>query len=287
MPDSFTFNIAGWNITLQSLSGEGEYEGMGSFRLFETGAPADNTLQVSCGAFPNPLTGQLLFDSQHAWRLYRQDHKLVIIVRSGVQDPYQVGVFTTDYHSGEIYVAKSASEDGKYVFPLSYPLGQLYLTSLLSQGYGLTIHGCAIVRNGKGILFAGVSGAGKSTTARLWEDQPGIKVLNDDRVFVRKVNSGFRVYGSPWPGEGGFAIPEAAPLERIFILKHASVNHTLPLTPIQSAAELVVRSFPPLWDQSGMDFTLRFLDELCRSIPCAEFAFVPDASAIEYICGLL
>jgi hypothetical protein len=166
---------------------------------------------------------------------------------------------------------------------MSFPMGEHLLTNLLGTGYGIMLHSCGIIDSGMGIAFAGVSTSGKSTTARLWNGHPDIKVLNDDRTILRKVNGQFRIYGSPWPGLGGFTQAADAPLNKIFILRHNTTNHAEKLTPSRAVAALLVRTFAPLWSAPAMAFTLQFLDELCQAIPVYEYGFVPDQSAVEYV----
>ncbi len=110
-----------------------------------------------------------------------------------------------------------------------------------------------------------------------------IQVLNDDHTILRKINGQFRVYGTPWHGQGGIALAEDAPLKKIFILKHAPTNQAVRLPPAQAAAMLLVRAFAPLWSAPAMEFTLQFLDELCQAVPCYELGFVPDQTAVEYV----
>ena len=42
-------------------------------------------------------------------------------------------------------------------------------------------------------------------------------------------------------------------------------------------------SFVPFHSRSGLDFTLAFLEQVTRSVPCAEFRFVPDERAVDCI----
>lgn len=258
------------------------------FRGFSSrGAPRIN-YQVWAGPAPAGPSGRLVFDSGQSWRLYANQGRDVLWVASMSGQPYLVGDFSPDYHSGEIYVSQSVREAGKYVFPLSHPLGGLLLSSLLGTGYGIMLHSCGVIDGGWGIVFAGTSGAGKTTTARLWEAQTGVRVLNDDHTIVRIVDGGYRVFGTPWHGEGGIALADDAPLKCIFILKHAAANQATPLAPARAAAALLVRAFPAMWSAPAMAFTLGFLGELCQSVPCYELGFLPDQSAVETVrclCG--
>jgi hypothetical protein len=233
-------------------------------------------------SFSEP-NGTLLFDSKQSWRLYNNQNRRMLWVGSRDYIPTLVGDFSSDYHSGEIYVTKSKIDQGKYVFPLSYPLGGLLMTSLLGTGYGIMLHSCGVIDGGNGIVFAGTSSTGKTTTARLWHENHGVRVINDDHTIIRKIDSQFRVYSTPWHGQGGYALAEDAPLKKIFILKQSQANQANLLSPVKAAAALLVRSFPPLWDASAMAFTLQFLDDLCQIVPCYELGFVPDQSAVEYV----
>lgn len=223
------------------------------------------------------------FDTNLGWALYQDGDNWIVWVRSKQRDPYLVGFYNHDFNSGEIFTTECVHMPGKYVFPLSYPMGQLLMIGMLGTGLGLMLHSCGVIDGENGILFAGYGSAGKSTTARIWDGLKDVRVLNDDRTIIREFDGQFRIYGTPWPGLGGIARPDDAPLKKIFIIKHGSSNQAVRLPPAKAAAELLVRSFAPYWNSPAMVFTLQFLDELCMSIPCYELSFVPDQSAVEYV----
>ncbi len=71
--------------------------------------------------------------------------------------------------------------------PLDYPLDELLIMHRLTQEKAIELHSCGIVRpDGTGNLFVGHSGAGKSTTTRLWTAREDVEVLSDDRIIVRR-----------------------------------------------------------------------------------------------------
>src|SRR6476660_9837409 len=71
--------------------------------------------------------------------------------------------------------------------PLEYPLDELLIMHRLTQEKAIELHGSGIVRsNGEANLFIGHSGAGKSTTTRLWTAVEDVEVLSDDRIIVRR-----------------------------------------------------------------------------------------------------
>jgi hypothetical protein len=286
MPEACKYQIGDITIAVIPNTAEGEFANLGRFPDFTAAGPAEVSLGVFCGQVPDAPVEKPVFDTQLGWRLYQSQDRSIVWVRSADQDPYLVGVFANDYHSGEIYTTFSQSNPDQYLFPLSYPLGELYMASLLGTGYGVMQHACGVIYQGSGLLFTGVGGAGKTTTARLWESRKGARVLNDDHIIVRKNGSQFYIYGTPWHGQGGMALPEEAPLKRIFVLKQALTNQAIPLPPARAASDLLVRSFSTFWDKSGMSFTLKLLAELCQQVPCYELGFVPDSSAVDFVCNL-
>lgn len=92
----------------------------------------------------------------------------------------------------------------------------------------LLMHSSVVENEGKGYMFLGVSGQGKSTHSDLWvKHVPGSTLINDDNPIVRIAEDGTpTVYGSPWSGKrpiyknvhypiGGFAAIEQEKENRI------------------------------------------------------------------------
>ena len=162
-------------------------------------------------------------------------------------------------------------------------LGHLLLVSILHRHQALLIHASGVVINREGILFCGISGAGKTTLSRLWQKRAGVTVLSDDRVIVRKEQKGYVVYGTPWPGEGQIASCQKAPLKKIAFLSKANENTLVPLEKKEALHRIVAQCFPPLWDREGIDFALEFCGALLEAVPFFRFDFLPDKSAVAFI----
>lgn len=227
--------------------------------------------------------GLPIVDTQSGWKLYQTANHWILWIQVPGFEPYLMANLSHDFHSGVICTTISRNHPGKWVFPLDFPLGRLLYTSLLSTGYGVLLHACGLVDSNRGIVFAGFGGAGKTTTGNLWNGLPGVRVLSDDQVIVRKINGKYIVFGTPWYSKSGSCMSSDGLLTEIFIIKHSSFNEIKRITPARAAAELLVRSFAPYWNADGMAFTLEFLGDLCESIPVYEYGFKPDNSAVEYI----
>jgi HprK-related kinase B len=70
-----------------------------------------------------------------------------------------------------------------------------HISSLLADGCAIC-HAAAIEHRGKGLMFAGLSGGGKSTLA-LHLMSRGASFTSNDRVMVKKLDSTVQMYGIP------------------------------------------------------------------------------------------
>lgn len=273
------------------------------------------------------LDGRKTFDSATTWRLYECDDVLefdfISVFRS--PHPYKRLVVDRAYQRAALQMSEECLADLDSPDPLGYPLDELLIMHRLTQERAIELHGCGIVRaDGVGNLFVGHSGAGKSTTTRLWTEREDVEVLSDDRIIVRRDevrvvrtprqaagdagkhevlrlretcasrtspsaqddNEGkMRMYGTPWHGEAMYASPHSAPLERIFILEHGHGNVVTPLSTSQAVAELFARSFVPFHRHEYVESALSFLQELVEAVPVYRYAFEPDARAVEVVAN--
>jgi hypothetical protein len=130
-----------------------------------------------------PSTHDRLFDSGTTWRLYGGDGEFVFeftAPRFG-REPYKRLHVDLLFTRGIIQMSRESllAHDGA-ISPLEYPLDELLIMHRLTQEKAIELHGCGIVRtDGVGNLFVGHSGAGKSTTTRLWTSSQDVEVLSD------------------------------------------------------------------------------------------------------------
>jgi hypothetical protein len=134
-------------------------------------------------------------------------------------------------------------------------------------------------------LFLGHSGAGKSTTARIWETFRTPEILSDDRIILRLHDGELWMYGTPWHGEAAFASPGKAKLNRIHILRHGTQNRFTSLPQVRAVGEVFARSFPPFHSPVGVERTIEFIRRVLEVVPCFEFEFLPDSSSVAAVLG--
>ncbi|HVX97349.1 MAG TPA: hypothetical protein VHK47_20715, partial [Polyangia bacterium] len=199
--------------------------------------------------------------------------------------PYQSARFSPDFRRGEITLRRASFAGRPWIYPLHYPLDEVFMVHLLAaSGLGVELHGAGVVLpDGRGWLFVGHSGAGKSTIARLWRGHAGVKVLSDERIIVRAHDDGsVWMYGTPWHGDGYIAEQGRARLDRVFVLGHGAHNQLERLPATAAVAKLFACGFTPFHDAAGLDGSLGLLTEITRAARCERFAFVPDRGALEF-----
>ncbi len=201
--------------------------------------------------------------------------------------PIQAVQLDPDGRRGELW-AFDERLDGSPVAVPPVVLDEVSAVYLLARGWGVMLHASGIrTARGEGLLFSGVSGAGKSTTARLWAQSAGTCLLSDERVALRQQEGGFTIHGTPWNSQGGASTPGSAPLRALFLIQHAPTNQARRLEPAEALARLMPQVFLPYGDPQGLAFTLGLLDELVRGAACFELGFLPDASAVAFVQDLL
>jgi hypothetical protein len=226
--------------------------------------------------------GRLLFDSGSLWQLWQNGEGAgagsVLRFASPRFGPIPYKVIHLDAQWSRADVAvHTGYEDYRRVDrpsdPFEYPLDELLVMHWLSQGRGIELHASGVVdQQGRGYLFCGQSGAGKSTTARAWLDARPGTVLSDDRIVVRHEQSRFWIYGTPWHGDAALATPARAPLAAVFLLRQSAHTHLVRIPTAQAVARLLACAFFPLYDPTAIGFAMESIGHLVQSVPCVELA---------------
>lgn len=104
---------------------------------------------------------------------------------------------------------------------------------------GISMHSSTVMLDGKGYMFMGTSGTGKSTHSRLWMSAfQGCMLLNDDNPVVRMIDGTAVVYGTPWSGKVPCYRNESVPVGGIVRLAQAPHNHFERLEDIRAFVEI-------------------------------------------------
>jgi hypothetical protein len=221
-----------------------------------------------------------IFESEAYWRLHKLKQWTVLVVGQRSEQPSQIIMIDKNFRKIDVLVNQSIPLPSSESFLLG-TLGQVLMVCLLARGRGIMTHACGIDHHGKGYLFLGNSGHGKSTMAALWTRR-GI-ILNDDRIVVRYKKGRFWIFGTPWHGDHTQVSGGGAPLDKVFFLHHSNQHSVVPVVGASAVSMILTRSFPPVWDEKGLSFTLDFIARLADAVPCFSLGFVPEISVLEFI----
>ena len=195
-------------------------------------------------------------------------------------------VCSKDYREARLLLATS-TDVRLQKFALNNALMVLY--ALATAGLGTALfHSAVVSYKGRGYMFLGKSGTGKSTHARLWlKHIEGSELMNDDNPVVRFFDDGpdgaprAVVYGSPWSGKTPCYRNVQAPVGGIVLLSQAPYNKIVRLRGVQAYAALVTSISGKRWDRSLADGLHATENSLAKYVPVWYLECLPDEAAAK------
>ena len=189
------------------------------------------------------------------------------------------GIVVADKDFREAKVQLTGVDDN---FALNNALMLLFAFASARKG-ALEMHASVVMQDGKGYLFLGKSGTGKSTHSSLWlKHIPGSELLNDDNPILKlEADGSVRVYGSPWSGKTPCYKAKDVPVGAVVRIRQAPENHIERLPGLQAYASLMASasSFRPFKELA--DGWHRTLEALSAQVPCFILDCLPDQAAAE------
>lgn len=195
-------------------------------------------------------------------------------------DPAGSLVCSADYSAGSLCPAGSY---GNYA--IDNALMIMYALATAGRKTAL-FHAAAVSYRGKGYMFLGPGGTGKSTHAALWQRFiPDVGLVNDDNPVVRIDESGrAAVYGSPWSGKTPCYRNISYPLGAIVMLSQAPHNKIERLSGIRAYATLLQSISGKRWDKRIAEGLHATENELAANVPVWHLECLPDREA-AVICN--
>jgi len=160
-------------------------------------------------------------------------------------------------------------------------------TLVLAKQGGFLLHSASAIRNGKAFLFAGVSGAGKTTIARL--APADATLLTDEISYVRKLDAsmkseGYLAFGTPFTGElAKLGENTSAPVAALYLLAQGPENRIDPVAAADAGRELLANMLFFAQDQEMVHWAFQAACDFVHRVPVYRLTFVPDARVWEMI----
>jgi len=155
-------------------------------------------------------------------------------------------------------------------------------TLLLARDGGFLVHAASALRNGRAFLFAGASGAGKTTIARL--APPDVTLLTDEISYLRPLNEGYFAFGTPFTGE--LAEPGEnllAPVAALCLLGKGPENRLEPVGVAAAARSLLENILFFARDPELVNLVFESACDFVSRVPVFRLTFVPDSRVWDMI----
>ena len=221
------FTIAGHNFAITMSEGDvlsllpnlAPFERESSEELlFEI--TSDNTVQPSwrgnkIGTFPCPSA---------TFEVYRQDngaYQILTLNEFGIPC-----AFMQSDSERRNFTITTRGNSSDVVFGFNNTLMVIF-TMCTAPHKTLLMHSATVENGGKGYMFLGVSGQGKSTHSNKWVEYiKGSTLINDDNPVIRIADDGTPiVYGSPWSGKRPIYKNVHYPIGGIAAIEQDKTNH--------------------------------------------------------------
>ncbi len=283
------FKIAGITILVESDLPIKETTFHPKFRLFETDSPGNDIIHIrhhfKLPKLADRKLGTLVY-KKSPWAIYKNNNSWIYISipSDGNERRHQrIAEFSLDHTEARIYhMDESLFLRGNLHSLTMFPTDQILISRILSDRNGFYLHASGVVFQGKGLLFVGKSGAGKSTIVRLLKGKA--KILCDDRIIVRKYSNEFKIHGTWSNGEIRDLSSGSAPLRAVFFLKKHKKNQIITLHNRKSIMlALLTNIIKPLETRSWWEKTLSILEEISEKSYFYELYFNKTGEVIKLL----
>jgi hypothetical protein len=155
-------------------------------------------------------------------------------------------------------------------------------TLVLAEQGGFLVHSASAIRNGKAFLFAGVSGAGKTTISRL--APPDATLLTDEISYLSRIEEGYVAFGTPFAGDLGKPGENvSAPVAALYLLAKGEENRIHPVSVADAGRELLSNMLFFAEDPELVQRVFQTACDFVQRVPVYRLTFVPDARVWEMI----
>jgi len=293
MPDTLHLEIAGIAITVAAAEADQIFEqDPAKQRFIRSAGPGEAAIHVTLlndpGAAPDTRRMTKLFDAGPTWQMHHGENGYCLTVKPHRHRP-ALWTLTAgpDFSRVTAYCGPNLVDTkngiNRLPNPMTYPLDQILLMHYLASRQGILLHAAGVLANRRAFIFAGRSGAGKTSLARRLQSRDPLRFLSDDRILVRKAGDRFTAFGTPWPGEGGIAENDGGPLEGLFFIIHGQSTRVTPIRPQTALKRLLPVASVPWYDREAFPGALDCCEAMTCRVPAYDFHITPEIEVMDVL----
>lgn len=134
-----------------------------------------------------------------------------------------------------------------------------------------------------GILFSGVSGAGKTTQAELWMKWEKARQINGDRPILYRSDKEWLGCGSPYAGSSECYINECIPIRAIILLEQGNQTSLQKVNITEAVKKIYANSTVYTWNGEYVERLLNLIMMLVQEIPVYRLVNRADHDSVEIV----
>lgn len=289
---SYSLNIAGYTIRVESSDWGPELAPSERFsRNIVNSETYDILIRVHNGTYSIPeetervfvapyvieVKGIKVIKRENFWSVYKYNSHLFIITNFPEPDKRKRATLKFSFYLREwdLWIEGAGSTTD----PLDYPLDGLILYYLTAMNSDIMIHASGVQYDGHGYIFSGISGKGKSTMARLWNNI-GARIIHDDRLIIRNGDGIYRMYNTPVYNDD---FPRNSTLDKIFLIEHGCENQIIPINGAAAVSQVIANCIQHNYSPEMIARFLGSVSIMCSIVPVAILQFKPDRTIIDHI----
>ena len=288
MKQNFVLTVADYFVKISSNENYPIFfeEGYSNFLQLEPVENYDATVVCYAGLpEESSYAGEVIFDAvldkQRLWQVVRtkKERAFIVFNPNKIEEIQQVAFLNDESTEWHVYSRVLKQNEDSFISPLSYPLGALILYYLTLNSNAFMIHASGVWDGETGRIFSGFSGVGKSTMAKIWEEE-GAHIVNDDRLIVREVNGEYFMYNTPMPYAD---LNKQAQVSKFYFPFHSKKNSAEKLSGAQALSQLMAFCFQHNYDKRYTEHLITQLEKITQQTGTYKLGVVPTPSIIDFI----
>jgi hypothetical protein len=223
------------------------------------------------------INGRMVKKSDEFWTVYRLGDYILVRTSCPISPSCREALLVI--RPGEKSWDLIMDSSSAVVDPMSYPVDGLILYYLTALKGDIFIHGSGVSHKGRGYLFTGRSGRGKTTIAGIFNGS-GSEVVHDDRLVIRQNDRGVFMYNTPVYENEKY---RKTGLSSIYIIDHGKTNESRSLSPSDAVSSVMANCIQHHWDSGLINNLAGSIIQLIDRVKVKRLKFVPDSTLVSFI----